>query len=92
MQIFTKVLTVLLYTGAAFMAGMLVSQFSQYALWVLIYTGAAFMGGLWFGQRWERSWGEQQEITEENSTASDLDRSTNDHTETDIRKPTGLRI
>ena len=86
MQIFTKVLTILLYTGAAFMAGMLVSQFSQYALWVLIYTGAALMAGLWFGQRWERSWMEKKEIAEEISTPSDLEG------DTDIRKSTGLKI
>jgi uncharacterized membrane protein YoaK (UPF0700 family) len=73
MPVFIKVLTILLYTGAAFMAGMLVSQFSQYALWVMIYTGAAFMAGLWFGQRWERSWTDQQEIMED-PAPSDLGR------------------
>jgi uncharacterized membrane protein YoaK (UPF0700 family) len=69
MPVFIKILTIFLYTGAAFMAGMLVSQFSQYALWVLVYTGAAFMAGLLFGQRWERSWAEQHELTEDSASS-----------------------
>jgi hypothetical protein len=56
MNRFLKIVTLLVYTGGAFMAGMLVAQVSTYALYVLIYSGAAFMMGLWFGQRWERSW------------------------------------
>jgi hypothetical protein len=42
------------YTGAVFMAGMLIGQL--YAVYVMVYTGAIFMVGLWMGQWWERSW------------------------------------
>jgi len=74
---------VLLYTGGVFMMGMLVSQFSEYALWVLIYTGGAFMAGLWFGQRWERSWVKQED---EESEITQVE------SEADVRKPTGLSV
>lgn len=54
MQRLSGTLSIILYTGAVFMAGMLVGQL--YALYVLVYTGAVFMIGVWLGQRAERRW------------------------------------
>jgi hypothetical protein len=54
MQRLSGTVSIILYTGAVFMAGMLVGQL--YALYVLVYTGAVFMIGLWLGQRAERRW------------------------------------
>ena len=85
MERFGKVLALLLYTGAVFMVGMLVSLFSQYALWVLVYTGAAFMGGIWFGQRWERSWTKRQGVGEETAVVSGTEMNRQDHNEAEIR-------
>lgn len=47
-----SLLSIALYTGAVFLAGMLVVQL--YALYVLVYTGAVFMLGVYLGERMER--------------------------------------
>ena len=70
------------------MTGMLVSQFSQYALWVLIYTGAALMAGLWFGQRWERSWAQKQETEADGRAHLNLMDGGKDTSGAEIRKHT----
>lgn len=54
MQRLSGTVALVLYTGAVFMAGLLVGQL--YALYVFVYTGAVFMIGLWLGQRAERRW------------------------------------
>ena len=86
MRRFLYLLTVLVYTGAVFMAGMLVVQL--YALYVLVYTGAVFMVGMWIGQRWERAWLNRRKTSEPES----LEGSAESHAEADIRKPTELTL
>lgn len=61
----SSVMSAVIYTGAVFMAGMLVGQL--YALYVLFYTGAVFMVGAWLGQRYERRWSDQR-LEAESST------------------------
>jgi hypothetical protein len=74
------------YTGAVFMAGMLIGQL--YAVYVMVFTGAVFMAGLWVGQWWERSWrvrnSEEASIRETAVTSSD--------SEADIRKRSELTL
>ena len=69
------------YTGAVFMAGMLIGQL--YAVYVMVFTGAVFMAGLWVGQWWERSWRirnrKEEAALRESAVASS-------EPETDIRK------
>ncbi len=81
MKLFFKLLLISLSMGAAFMAGMVVSQFSQYAVWVLVYSGAAFMGGIGFGLRWERSWQARQDISEDILEESTSKNGIETHTE-----------
>lgn len=77
MRRFIYLLTVSLYTGAVFMAGMLVGQL--YALYVLVYTGAVFMIGLWVGQQRERAWLVRQKMKEaEDCEAGDETRKAED--------------
>ena len=86
MRRFLYLLAVLVYTGAVFMAGMLVVQL--YALYVLVYTGAVFMAGMLIGQRWERAWLNRCKTSESES----LEGSTESHAETDVRRPSELTL
>lgn len=51
MRRFFAFLSIVLYTGGVFLAGMLVANL--YALYVLIYTGAVFMIGVYIGEKLE---------------------------------------
>jgi hypothetical protein len=49
-----SLISIVVYTAAVFMAGMLVGQL--YALYVLVYTGAIFMVGVYIGERLEQKY------------------------------------
>jgi len=49
-----SLISIVVYTAAVFMAGMLVGQL--YALYVLVYTGAVFMVGVYIGERLEQKY------------------------------------
>jgi hypothetical protein len=49
-----SLISIVVYTAAVFMAGMLVGQL--YALYVLVYTGAVFMVGVFIGERLEQKY------------------------------------
>lgn len=51
MRRFFTLLSIVLYTGGVFLAGMLVANL--YALYVLVYTGAVFMIGVYIGEKLE---------------------------------------
>ncbi len=51
MRRFFALISIVLYTGGVFLAGMLVANL--YALYVLIYTGAVFMVGVYIGEKLE---------------------------------------
>ena len=47
-----SLVSIVVYTAAVFMAGMMVGQL--YALYVLVYTGTVLMIGVYIGERLER--------------------------------------
>lgn len=51
MRRFFTLLSIVLYTAAVFLAGMLVANL--YALYVLVFTGAVFMIGIYIGEKLE---------------------------------------
>jgi len=52
-----SLISIVVYTAAVFMAGMLVGQL--YALYVLVYTGSVFMIGVYIGERLEQKYAAQ---------------------------------
>ena len=57
MSRFFSLLSIVLYTGGVFFAGMLVSQL--YALYVLIFTGTVFVIGVYIGEKLEEKYARQ---------------------------------
>lgn len=63
MRRFFTLLSVVLYTGAVFLAGMLVANL--YALYVLVYSGAVFMIGVYIGEKLEEKFSIESESVRE---------------------------
>jgi len=55
-----SLVSIVVYTAAVFMAGMMVGQL--YALYVLVYTGAVFMVGVYIGEKLERKFSLQAAV------------------------------
>jgi hypothetical protein len=60
-----SLVSIVVYTAAVFMAGMMVGQL--YALYVLVYTGAVLMIGVYIGEKLERKYS----LPPENSSGDD---------------------
>ena len=71
MRRFFSLLSISIYTGAVFGAGMLVGQLQLYALYVLVYTGAVFMVGVYIGEKLEQNFSSQAAVTSMSSSESD---------------------
>jgi hypothetical protein len=65
-----SLISIVVYTAAVFMAGMVVGQL--YALYVLVYTGAVFMVGVYIGERLEQKYSFQVGDTPPSESEADL--------------------
>jgi hypothetical protein len=65
-----SLVSIVVYTAAVFMAGMLVGQL--YALYVLVYTGAVFMVGVYIGERLEQKYTSEEDHRRPGDTEAEL--------------------
>ncbi len=65
-----SLVSIVVYTAAVFMAGMMVGQL--YALYVLVYTGAVFMVGVYIGEKLEQRFSSQVAIPSAGDSDTEL--------------------
>jgi uncharacterized membrane protein YfcA len=65
-----SLISIVVYTAAVFMAGMMVGQL--YALYVLVYTGAVLMIGVYIGEKLERKYSLPPAISSGDDSATEL--------------------
>jgi len=65
-----SLITIVVYSAAVFMAGMMVGQL--YALYVLVYTGAVLMVGVYVGERLERKYSSSPAYASGEDSAGEL--------------------
>ena len=65
-----SLISIVVYTAAVFMAGMMVGQL--YALYVLVYTGTVLMIGVYIGEKLERKFSSQAAIPLAGDTETEL--------------------
>ena len=65
-----SLISIVVYTAAVFMAGMMVGQL--YALYVLVYTGAVLMVGVYVGEKLEERFSSQAAIPSAGDPGTEL--------------------